>query len=174
MKTTMTIAAASAALLFGAGAAPAHVTLDPPEAAVGTTHKAVFRVPHGCAGAATSRLRIRIPEGVIGVKPMPKPGWELEKLHGTYAQPHDLYGTPVSEGVTEVAWSGALPDDEYDEFALLAYLSSDLEPGTTLYFPVVQECQDGSTARWIELPQAGHGAHGHATPAPGLDLTTGR
>ena len=52
----------------------AHVTLETREAPVGTPYKAVLRVPHGCEGAATVALRVRIPEGMIAVKPMPKPG----------------------------------------------------------------------------------------------------
>ena len=56
----------------------AHVTLEPREAPVAAAYKGVMRVPHGCEGAATISLRVRIPDGVIGVKPMPKPGWELE------------------------------------------------------------------------------------------------
>ena len=50
----------------------AHVTLETKQATVGSSYKAVFTVPHGCAGSATTKIRVQIPEGVIGVKPMPK------------------------------------------------------------------------------------------------------
>ena len=66
--------------------AAAHVTLENREAPVGATYKAVLRVPHGCEGTATTSLRVRIPEGVIGVKPMPKPGWTLATVIGKYPQ----------------------------------------------------------------------------------------
>jgi len=43
--------------------------------------------------------------------------------------------------VTEIDWTGgSLPDDYYDEFVFQSFLASDLQPGQTLYFPVVQEC----------------------------------
>ena len=45
-------------------------------------YKAVFAVPHGCAGSATTQMRIRISEGVIAVKPMPKAGWNVENDQG--------------------------------------------------------------------------------------------
>ena len=44
-------------------------------------------MPHGCEGAATTRVRIHIPEGVIAVKPMPKPGWQLETVSGALRAP---------------------------------------------------------------------------------------
>ena len=52
----------------------AHATLETPRAQVGDNYKAVMRVSHGCASSPTLRVRVRIPEGFIGVKPMPKPG----------------------------------------------------------------------------------------------------
>lgn len=64
----------------------AHVTLEVPEAALGSGYEAVFKVPHGCAGSPTVMLRLQVPEGVIAVKPMPKPGWTLEVVKGKCAK----------------------------------------------------------------------------------------
>jgi len=145
----------------------AHVTLERNQAPVGASYKAVFRVPHGCDGSPTTAIRVRIPDGVIDVKPMPKPGWTLNLVNGKYAKPHTLLRTEVSEGVTEVDWTGGnLPDDYYDEFVLQAFLASDLQPGQTIYFRVVQECEKG-IHRWIEIPTEGSDL---PEPAPGLKL----
>ncbi|MGK9167949.1 YcnI family protein [Inquilinus limosus] len=155
---------------FAAAPAFAHVTLETQEAPVGATYKAVFRVPHGCEGSPTVKIRVQIPEGVIAVKPMPKPGWALETVKGKYAASYDYYGTPTSEGVKEVVWSGGeLPDEFYDEFVLRAYLTAGLQPGAHLYFPVVQECEAG-VERWIEIPAEGKDADDYESPAPGLKL----
>ena len=113
-------------------------------------------MPHGCEGEATLKVRVQIPEGVIAVKPMPKAGWTLETVTATYAQPYDYYGTPMTEGVTEIIWTGELPDAFYDEFVFRGMLTGGLEAGSALYFPVVQECADGAE-RWIEIPAAGPG-----------------
>jgi periplasmic copper chaperone A len=165
-------------LLFGAvGAAAlvcsasAHVSLEKGEAPVGTPYKAVLRVPHGCEGNATTSLRVRIPDGMIAVKPMPKPGWSIETVTGKYAKTHGyLHGARLSEGVTEVRFSGgSLPDAYYDEFVFAGFLASDLEPGKLLYFPVVQECAKG-VHRWIEIPEPGKPSHDLAEPAPALKL----
>lgn len=162
---------AAALLALGTGTALAHVTLETQQAPVPSTYKAIFRVPHGCEGKPTLKVRIQIPEGVISVKPQPKPGWTLEKVKGKYATTYDYYGTPTSEGVKEVIWSGGnLPDDEYDEFVLRAYLTPGLKAGTTLYFPVVQECPEGATERWIEIPAEGKSADDYELPAPGVKL----
>ena len=171
MNVFKTLTLAPALLALAAGPALAHVTLEAQEAAVPGSYKAVFRVGHGCEGKPTIKIRVQIPEGVIAVKPQPKPGWTLEKVKGAYAKSYDYYGTPTSEGVKEVVWTGgSLADDEYDEFVLRAYLTGDLKTGTTLYFPVVQECPDGAAERWIETPAAGKVADDYETPAPGVSL----
>lgn len=169
------IGAASAVACLSAASAPtsAHVTLERQEAPVGSSYKGVLRVPHGCDGTATTAIRVRLPAGIIAVKPMPKPGWQLETKTGTYPKPYTLRGAPVTEGVTEISWSGGkLPDAHYDEFVFIANIAEDLAGGQTIHFPVVQECEKG-VHRWIEIPTGGS-SHGHGAgssePAPGLRL----
>src|SRR3954468_334897 len=107
----------SAVAILAASPVLAHVSLETRQAPVGASYKAVFAVPHGCAGSATTKIRVQIPEGVIGVKPMPKPGWSLEALKGKYAGSYDYHGAKLTEGIKEVVWSGGkLADDNYDEF----------------------------------------------------------
>ena len=152
--------------------ANAHVTLENRQAAVGSYYKAVFAIPHGCSGSATTKVRVQIPEGVIAVKPMPKPGWSVEPIKGKYAAEYELHGIRISEGVKEVVWSGGkLPDDNYDEFVMATYLTSALKPNSMLHFPVVQECEQGIN-RWIDIPHEGGSGHHHESksPAPGLKL----
>jgi periplasmic copper chaperone A len=168
IRSTFRAAGASliAACAF-ASLAFAHVTLETQQAPVGKSYKSVFRVPNGCDGSATTAIRVKIPEGMIDVKPMPKPGWTLNVVKGKYTKTYSLFKAQVSEGATEIDWSGGkLPDDYYDEFVLNGFLASDLEPGTMLYFPVVQECEKGVN-RWIEIPAQGME---YPEPAPGLKL----
>jgi len=146
----------------------AHVTLENRQAQIGASYKAVLRVPHGCDGSATIAVRVRIPEGYIDVKPMPKPGWNLNVVRGKYGKPVSQRDAKISEGVTEVGWAGGnLPDAYYDEFVLTGYVGDDLPPGQSLYFPVVQECEKG-VHRWIEIPAAGQ--RESPEPAPALRL----
>jgi uncharacterized protein YcnI len=167
MHRSLLVSALAVALVTPA---KAHVTLEAQEAKVGSGYKAVLRVPHGCSGSATTSLRVKIPEGVIGVKPMPKPGWTLTTKIGKYPKTYKLFHSELSEGVTEVGWSdGKLPDDWYDEFVFTGFLAGDLEPGKKLYFPVVQECEKG-VHRWIEIPAADKSRSDYPEPAPELKL----
>jgi periplasmic copper chaperone A len=173
MSKVAFVAALTALVVTPAGA---HVTLENKQASISSYYKAVFAVPHGCAGSPTVRLRVQIPEGVIGVKPMPKSGWTVETVKGKYAVEYEHHGRKFSEGVKEVVWSGGkLADDNYDEFIVATFLTGGLKPNTTLYFPIVQECEQG-VSRWIDIPKEGQGggggARGHdsSSPAPGLKL----
>lgn len=150
--------------------AHAHVTLEQQQAVAGSTYKAVLRVPHGCEGSPTIRLRVQIPDGMVNVKPMPKAGWELSTVRARYAQPvAGDHGAQIAEGVREVVWSGGrLLDEHYDEFVLRGTLPN--KPGETIHFPTVAECERG-TERWIEIPAAGRPASEYRYPAPALRLT---
>ena len=162
--------AALAAALLTASSASAHITLKGKEAAIGNSYDAVFVVPHGCAGSATTRIRVQIPEGVIVVKPMPTAGWNVETITGKYAAAYDYQGSSISEGVKEVVWSGGkLPDHTREEFAISTFLTSGLKPDSMLYFPTVQECEQG-VSRWIDIPVDPAHAHDSKSPAPGVKL----
>jgi len=94
----------------------------------------------------------------------------FEGCSGKYPRSYSLGGAKVSEGVTEVRWSGGnLPDTFYDEFVFTSAIANELEPGKTIYFPVVQECEKG-VHRWIEIPAGGHSHDEASEPAPGLRL----
>jgi len=160
------------AVLLAAAPASAHVFLEGKQAAIGADYKAIFIVPHGCAGSPTIKLRVQIPEGVIATAVTPVPGWNVETVKGKYAGEYDHKGAKVSEGIKEVAWSGGkLPDKTRQEFVIETFLTDGLKPNTTLYFPAVQECEQG-VSRWIEIPPDG-APHSHEGkwPAPGVKLT---
>jgi uncharacterized protein YcnI len=157
-------------LLLAATQAHAHATLETAKAQVGANYKAVMRISHGCAGSPTLRVRIRIPDGFVGVKPMPKPGWTLETVLAPYGKTYEAPHATLTEGVREISWSGGrLPGDWYDEFVFVGTVAADLTPGTTLYFPIVQDCETGAE-RWIEIPAEGASGHNLKAPAPGLKL----
>lgn len=158
------------ATVFGAlalaTAAQAHITLQGKTAAVGSFHKVVLQVPHGCDGSDTTAIKVRIPAGVVDVKPQPKAGWALQLKDGAYPRPVKLHGATLDHGVRELSWSGDLPDAYYDEFAFMAYFAPSLKAGETLYFPVVQDCKQG-VVRWIDASSNPDASH----PAPSLKLT---
>jgi periplasmic copper chaperone A len=166
--TRLLIAASLAAILFAATPASAHVELQTDKAPAGGSYRAVLMVPHGCAGAATTGLRLQIPEGVIAVKPMAKPGWKISVKTAKLSQPIEMEGETITEAVKEIDWSGgSLPDSFYDEFVFVAALPD--KPGAVLHFPTIQQCAKGET-RWIEIPAAGQSGEDLPAPAPSLTL----
>ena len=148
----------------------AHATLEQQKAAVGSSYKAVIKVPHGCGSEPTLRLRVQVPDGMVSVKPMQKPGWQLDVVKKSYDKAYQYRGgASLTEGVREIKWTGKLSNDDYDEFVFVGYLSDTLKPDTVLYFPVIQECEKGSE-RWIEIPAEGKTSRDYRFPAPGLKL----
>jgi periplasmic copper chaperone A len=166
---TSRISGALLAAAFTAVSTPAfaHVTFENAQTKPNSTFKAVMRIGHGCDGEPTTKVRVRIPEGIIAVKPMPKAGWKLETSKGSYVKAYQLYGEAVSEGVTDIVWTGSLDDGHYDEFVFQARFTDAYQPGATVYFPVVQECAKGSH-EWAQVPAEGQDAHSLASPAPGV------
>jgi uncharacterized protein YcnI len=169
MKLSIAALVGAAALTLAATSASAHATLETGQAVAGSTYKAVVRVPHGCNGKPTLKVRVKVPDGVSNVKVMPKAGWTLDIIKGPLAKPlDDGHGGKITEGVIEAVWTGVLLDAHYEEFVLRGKLPD--APNTTLWWPIVQEC-DGAAQRWIEIPAAGQDPHSLKEPAPGLKLT---
>lgn len=164
-------ASTAAAVILSAAAvsaANAHVALDQPTASPGS-YKAVLKLPHGCDGKATTALTVKLPEGFIDAKPMPKPGWTIELETGKYREAYKLHGKPISSGLTAVNFSGgSLPDAYYDEFVIVGTLAG-VEPGQTLYFDTVQSCSDEKVS-WSDRPVDGQHAK---NPAPALKIVAG-
>ena len=150
--------------------ASAHVSLATKEAAPNASYRAVLQVPHGCEGAATTSVRVQIPEGVIGVRPMPKAGWTLTTTKGAYAKPYENHGRTVTEGVKEIIWSsGNLEDAHFDEFTFTATIATDGGAAKTVYFPTVQQCTKGEVA-WTETPTGQQTSRDLKKPAPALRI----
>lgn len=168
MRNSLMSLAAAAALL-GLPAADAHVTIDPQQGPANGYFRAALRVPHGCKASPTVRVRVRIPDGVLSVKPQVKPGWTIAIVRSKLAQPlEDGHGNKITEVVSEVAWSGGrLEDAHFDEFGLVMRLPD--RANTVIHFPVVQECAEG-VHRWIEIPEAGRSPQELKEPAPALRL----
>jgi periplasmic copper chaperone A len=148
--------------------AEAHITLEMRSAEAGSYYKAVFKVGHGCEGSPIREIVVQIPEGVVGAKPMPKPGWTLDVRTAPLAKPYNSHGKTIAEAPASIRWSGgSLPDAWYDEFVLVARLPE--QPGT-LYWKVSQVCDKGHID-WVEIPEAGKRPADYAAPAAVLEVT---
>ena len=168
LKLALAVSAAAAGL--GAAAAQAHVTLNPSEAPEGAGYVGAFRIGHGCAGAATTALRVEFPLEAAAVKPQAKAGWAVEIEREPLATPvGGEGGRLVSERVKAVTWRGRLPDDQFDEFPVMLRPPAAAGP---LYFTAVQTC-GGVVESWKDRPGPGQTAKDLARPAPMLRVVGG-
>jgi len=167
--TTKIIAAF--ALSTGLSASIAHIVLSEPAALASTSYRATLRVGHGCNGATTTGIKVLIPTGFQGAKPMPKAGWTLTTLLAKLDKPYNSHGKIIASDVTEVSWrantpADGLPDAWYEEFVLRGGLPTQAGP---MWFKVLQTCDKGSID-WVEIPASGTSTQGLKAPAALLEI----
>ena len=145
--------------LLVASPVAAHVGFIKRQVALATSIDLTLRVPHGCEGSPTLRLRMRIPRAVASVRPQPKEGWSVAQTG--------------EGGAREVIWSGGLPDKQTGEFSFAITLDAAAKAGDTIHFPIVQECARG-VSRWIDVkgaePPAEERHDESSAPAPAIKL----
>lgn len=150
------------------GNAAAHITANPNEASADGWFRTALRVSHGCEGSPTVAIQVKLPDGVISVRPQIKPGWTIEIKMRELEQPIEGPHGIVTEVVDEITWHGGpLPDAYFDEFGLSMKLPN--KPGEILYFPTIQKCENGVN-RWIEIPAKGESWGDKDKPAPYVTL----
>lgn len=159
------------ALFSGTTASFAHVALDEPAALAGRSYKAALRLGHGCEGSPTTAVKVLIPAGFQGAKPMPKAGWSLSTTVAKLAKPYDSHGKTISEDVTEITWTANskdswLADAWYEEFMLRGGLPA--EAGA-MWFKVLQTCEKGRND-WVQVPESGISTKGLKAPAALLEI----
>ena len=135
-------------VLLAAGAALAHVTVSPKEAAAGATQKYTMRVPNEKA-VANTRVEVEFPAGVEILTVDQHEGWKL-----------DLKKDAAGK-ITGAVWSGSLAAKEFGEFTFSA---KNPATATKLLWKALQVYSDGSKSEWM-------GAQGAKGPAPVTNIT---
>jgi uncharacterized protein YcnI len=162
---------ATLAIITTASAVFGHVVLEDQAALAGRSYKAVLKVGHGCEGSPTTAIRVTIPAGFMGAKPMPKTGWKLDVKTAKLAVPYDNHSKQVTEDVSEITWTATskdfwLPEAHYDEFVLRGGLP---KKDGAMWFKVLQTCDKGSND-WSQIPASGVDAHSLKSPAALLEI----
>lgn len=173
MKPILKFAAVSLLASSAASAALAHASFANGEVKPEGYVAAVLQVPHGCDGKATNEVQIKLPEGFISAKPMPKAGWELDVISGDYQKSYDNHGKAITSGAVEIRWkNGDLPDGFYDTFTVYGKVSG-VEGGSALPFVTTQLCGTDGKVAWDEIAPAGTDPHSLKSPAPVLKIAAG-
>jgi uncharacterized protein YcnI len=171
-RLTTLVLAIGVLLVWGAGVASAHVTVNPNTAAPGSYTKLTFRVPTESATATTVKLTVKLPTDhpFPSVSVMPVPGWTA-KVTKTALNPPVTEGRfNLTEAVSSITWTAddgvGIKLDEFMEFSVSVGPVPDV-PSMT--FPADQTYSDGSVVSWNEVAKAGSTAElDH--PAPVLTI----
>lgn len=152
--------------------ASAHVGVNATTYAAGSTSILSFGFSHGCGDSPTTSIAIQVPEQFVSVNPVFAPGWDIEIEKENLATPVEGgHGEEISERTATVTFTADEPieDGIYATVSLRLTLPEDAV-GETIYFPVLQGCEDGENA-WIEIPQDGEDADDLESPAPSITIT---
>ncbi|HEY1281782.1 MAG TPA: YcnI family protein [Acidimicrobiales bacterium] len=153
-----------------AGAASAHVTVQPSTATQGDFTQLSFNVPNETDSTDTTQLEVQFPTDhpIASVAVQPKAGWTYKVTTMKLAQPIKTDDGEVTEIVSDIVWSGgSIKPGEFDQFTVSA---GPLPTGVdSLQFKALQTYSDGNVVRWIENTPAGGPEPEH--PAPTLTLT---
>jgi periplasmic copper chaperone A len=145
-KTLIALAAAGA--LVVAPAAAGHVTVNPNEVPADSFSRFAIRVPNERVNAATTKVTVRLPQGLFFVNFQPKAGWRRTVTMQKLDPPATVFGEKVTERVATVTWEGGkIAPGEFDEFGMSAKVPD--APGRTLVFPALQAYSNGEVVRWI-------------------------
>jgi periplasmic copper chaperone A len=173
-RVALSLVAAGAALpvLLIAGAASAHVTVNPDEATQGGYTKLTFRVPNETDNAKTTKLRVFFPasQPLAFVSIQPHDGWSYRVKTTKLAKPISSDDGSITRAVSEVVWtadapSAAIKPGEFDEFNVSA---GPLPNASRMIFKALQTYSNGEVVRWIDPTRPGGPEAEH--PAPVLTL----
>ena len=169
-----TAAATAAMIALGAGAASAHVTVNPDDTgANGYTHL-TFNLPNESATAKTNKLEVKLPTDTpftsVSVKQID--GWTAQVVTSELPKPVTVGGSTVTKAPTSVVWTAndaehEIGQNQYQTFSLsVGKLPA---AGTKVVLPAVQTYTDGSVVNWSETAQEGQPEPQH--PAPSFTTT---
>src|SRR5262249_55153920 len=113
---------------------------------------------------------IQIPEGVVNAAPAAKTGWTTSTVTGKYAKTYTVDGRPVSEGATEVDFSGGPLDAKTgDQFTVDMVLTHGLQPHTGPILPIIE--QGGKhEVNWVQVAAADKNPETYDRPGAWLNL----
>jgi uncharacterized protein YcnI len=154
LKGIAVAAAAAGLMVFGAGAASAHVRVDPASTEAGGFSELTFRVPNEDATAKTTAVAVTLPTDTpltsVSVKPLD--GWTAQVVEAALPAPVTVNGATVTTAPASVVWTAdsahQISQHEYQTFSISVGRLPNA--GTTVMLPVAQTYSDGTVVNWNE------------------------
>ncbi|MCH6267824.1 YcnI family protein [Neobacillus citreus] len=155
-----------------AGAASAHVTVQPSETSQGKYEVFTVKVPSENEQVPTTKIEVKIPDDVDVTRFEPKPGWK-------YDVQKDASGK-----ITSVTWTAEGEGLSPTEFAMFNMSGKVGDKAEKIVWKAYQTYQDGSVVEWVGAEDADKpasvtvvhpaapGEHGHGHGAAQTDKKT--
>ncbi|WP_026533784.1 YcnI family copper-binding membrane protein [Arthrobacter sp. H14] len=171
-RTAALIAATASLMVFGLGAASAHVGVTPDSTTEGGYSQLTFSVPNESETAGTNKVEVELPTKTpfTSVRAKPVAGWTVEVVTSELPEPVEVQGATVTEAPTSVVWTA----DEGNEISQEQYQTFSISvgtlpgAGTTVMLPTTQHYTDGSVRNWDEPATEGEEPE---SPAPSFTTT---
>lgn len=169
LKSGAILATAAGLMALGAGAASAHVSVDPASTSAGGFSQLTFKVPNESETAKTTKLVVTLPTGTpftsVSVKPID--GWTAKVTEAKLPAPVTVDGATITKAASSVSWTAdkahELGQHEYQTFSIsVGRLPA---AGTTVALPAAQTYSDGTVVNWNEPEAAGQAEPKHPVPA---------
>jgi uncharacterized protein YcnI len=169
-----TAATTAAMIALGAGAASAHVTVNPDDTGANGYSHLTFNMPNESATAKTNKLEVKLPTDTpftsVSVKQVD--GWTAQVVSSELPKPVTVGGSTVTKAPTSVVWTAndaahEIGQNQYQAFSIsVGKLPAE---GTKVVLPAIQTYTDGSVVNWNETAQDGQPEPQH--PAPSFTTT---
>ncbi len=171
LTATATAGGTAALMMAGLAGASAHVSVTPDKTTANSYALLTFGVPHGCDTSGTTKLTINLPEDLTDATPTVNPNWTVEKVTQTLPAPKKLAdGTSITKRTSQIVYTAKASLDPHLRDALVLSVKLPDAAGKTLYFPTLQNCEQGQT-NWAEIPKDGQDPHSLKAPAPSVAVT---
>jgi periplasmic copper chaperone A len=139
-RSRVVLGLAVVAVLLGAAAsAAAHIQVSPTLAAPEDAVRFTVLVPGERSDAATVKVALKVPAGVLPYSYGEAPGWSRKLV------------LAKDQSVAQVVWTGRTASDGFAEFSFLA--ATPPKPGV-LEWKALQFYSDGQVVRWIGSPSS--------------------
>ncbi|QDW31290.1 YcnI family protein [Arthrobacter sp. KBS0702] len=158
-------------MLAGISGASAHVEATPDKTAANSYALLSFAIPHGCEHSGTTKMTITLPAELNDAQPTANPNWTAAKVTEQLPEPKRLAdGSSITKRTSQIVYTAKAPlNPELRDVLVLSVKLPDT-PGKTLYFPTLQDCEQGQT-KWTDIPQEGQDEESLKSPAPSVTVT---
>ena len=158
---------------LGSASVDGHITMVPNSGAeAGTYFATALKIPHGHTGMYTSKLVLRVPHGVLTVRPEVPHGWNVTIQHRQLSEDeyYSSHGRQITTAPDLITWNAETHESTlYTDHLMLLHLQ--LKLGCTYTDPSSASLWQGEHTLWFQVEQ--HSSYEGNTHSEEVYLWTG-